>query len=151
MAGLYLEDISVGERFLSDAYHITEEEIIAFAKQFDPQPFHLDREAASASVFGGLSASGWHTAALAMRLFMTGPLQFAGGAIGLGVDELRWPTAVRPNDAIQLETEILETRLSRSKSGFGIVRVRNIARNQNGEVVLSYSANALVQSRPPPG
>ena len=149
MHGLYLEDISVGERFLSDAHGVTEEEIIAFAKQFDPQPFHLDREAATASVFGGLSASGWHTAALAMRLFMTGPLQFAGGAIGLGVDELRWPTAVRPNDTIQLETEILETRLSRSKSGFGIVRVRNIARNQKGEVVLSYSAHALVQSRPP--
>ena len=148
MHGLYLEDISVGERFLSDAHGVTEEEIIAFAKQFDPQPFHLDREAASASVFGGLSASGWHTAALAMRLFMTGPVQFAGGAIGLGVDELRWPTAVRPNDTIQLETEILETRLSRSKSGYGIVRVRNIARNQKGEVVLSYSANALVQSRP---
>ena len=148
MHGLYLEDISVGERFLSDAHGVTEEEIIAFAKQFDPQPFHLDREAASASVFGGLSASGWHTAALAMRLFMTGPLQFAGGAIGLGVDELRWPTAVRPNDTIQLETEILEMRLSRSKSGYGIVRVRNIARNQKGEVVLSYSANALVQSRP---
>ena len=149
MAGLYLEDISVAERFLSDAHGVTEEEIIAFAKQFDPQPFHLDREAATASVFGGLSASGWHTAALAMRLFMTGPLQFAGGAIGLGVDELRWPTAVRPNNTIQLETEILETRLSRSKSGFGIVRVRNIARNQKGEVVLSYSAHALVQSRPP--
>ena len=147
MHSLYLEDISVGERFPSDVYQVTEEEIIAFAQQFDPQPFHLDREAASASVFGGLSASGWHTAALAMRLFMTGPLQFAGGAIGLGVDELRWPTAVRPNDTIQLETEILETRLSRSKSGYGIVRVRNIARNQKGEVVLSYSANALVQSR----
>ncbi len=127
---------------------MTEESIIAFAREFDPQPFHLDRAAATASVFGGLSASGWHTAAIAMRLFMTGPLQFAGGAVGLGVDELRWPTAVRPGDTIQLETEILETRLSRSKTGYGIVRVRNVARNQKGEVVLSYEANAMVQSRP---
>ncbi|MEO5722463.1 MAG: MaoC family dehydratase [Chthoniobacterales bacterium] len=149
MTGLYLEDITVGQRFPSDAYQITEAAIIDFARQFDPQPFHLDRAAAEASVFGGLSASGWHTAAVAMRLFMTGPLQFEGGAIGLGVDELRWPTAVRPNDTIRLETEILETRLSRSKTGYGIVRVSNTARNQNGKVVLSYCANALVRSRKP--
>ncbi len=148
MPALYLEDVSVGQRFTSETYRVTEESIIAFAREFDPQPFHLDPAAAKASVFGGLSASGWHTAAIAMRLFMTGPLQFAGGAVGLGVDELRWPTAVRPGDTIQLETEIRETRLSRSKSGFGIVRVRNVARNQAGEVVLSYEANAMVQSRP---
>lgn len=149
MSGRYLEDVNVGERFQGDLYQVTEESIIAFAQQFDPQPFHLDPVAAATSVFGGLSASGWHTAAIAMRLFMTGPLKFAGGAVGLGVDELRWPTAVRPGDTIQLETEILETRLSRSKSGYGIVRVRNIAQNQKGEVVMSYTANALVLSRPP--
>lgn len=149
MNGLYLEDIEVGARYLSDAYVVTEDSIIAFAQQFDPQLFHLDPVAAEASVFQGLSASGWHTTAIAMRLFVTGPLRFAGGAVGLGVDELRWPAAVRPGDTIQLETEILETRLSRSKSGYGIVRIRNLARNQRGEVVLSYAANALVQSRKP--
>ncbi len=145
----YLEDLAVGQRYESAKYAVSEAAMVEFARQYDPQPFHLDPAAAQASVFQGLSASGWHTAAIAMRLFMTGPLQFVGGAVGLGVDELRWPTAVRPNDTIQLETEILETRLSRSKAGYGIVRVRNIARNQNGAVVLSYTANALVQSRRP--
>ncbi len=149
MSERYLEDVKVRERFHSDVYRVTEESIIAFAQQFDPQPFHLDPVAAATSVFQGLSASGWHTAAIAMRLLMTGPLQFVGGAVGLGVDELRWPTAVRPGDSIQLETEIMETRLSRSKSGYGIVRIRNIAKNQKGDVVMSYEANALVQSRPP--
>ena len=147
MTGLYLEDLSVGQIFVSDAYQVTEAAVVDFAQQFDPQPFHLDPVAAEASVFGGLSASGWHTAAIAMRLFMTGPLRFEGGAVGLGVDELRWPVAVRPGDSLQLSTEIMETRVSRSKPGYGIVRVRNIARNQNGEVVLSYTANALVRSR----
>ncbi len=147
MTGLYLEDLSVGQIFVSDAYQVTEAAVVDFAQQFDPQPFHLDPVAAEASVFGGLSASGWHTAAIAMRLFMTGPLRFEGGAVGLGVDELRWPVAVRPGDSLQLSTEIMETRVSRSKPGYGIVRVRNIARNQDGEVVLSYTANALVRSR----
>ncbi len=149
MADLYLDDVAIGERYGSDTYQITEEAIIAFAREFDPQPFHLDPAAARASVFQGISASGWHTAAVAMRLFMTGPLRFVGGAVGLGVDELRWPTAVRPDDELQLETEILETRLSRSRAGQGIVRVRNVMRNQKGDVVLSYCANALVKSRPP--
>ncbi len=149
MSAVYLEDVKVGDRYTSDVYRVTKDGITAFAREFDPQPFHLDAEAAQASVFQGLSASGWHTAAIAMRLFMTGPLQFVDGAVGLGVDELRWPAAVRPGDAIQLETEILETRLSRSRTGYGIVRIRNLARNQNGVVVLSYTANALVRSRAP--
>jgi acyl dehydratase len=148
MSGLYLEDVSVGQRFNSEPYRVSETAMIEFARQFDPQPFHLDHAAADASVFAGLAASGWHTAAIAMRLLMTGPMQFVGGAVGLGVDELRWPTALRPNDTIQLETEILETRPSRSKEGFGIVRIRNVARNQNGAVVLSYVANAMVRRRP---
>ena len=148
MSGLYLEDVTIGQRFVSDRYVITEEAMIAFAREFDPQPFHLDHAAADASVFAGLASSGWHTAAIAMRLLMSGPMQFVGGAVGLGVDELRWPTAVRPNDSIQLETEILDTRPSRSKPGFGIVRIRNVATNQHGSVVLSYTANAMVQCRP---
>ena len=112
------------------------------------QPFHLDQAAAKESVFDGLAASGWHTAAIAMRLFTTGPLQFAGGAIGLGVDELRWPAAVRPGDRLRLETEIMELRTSRSKPRYGLIRIRNVATNQQGEVVLSYFANAMVQRRP---
>ena len=148
MSDLYLEDVHVGQRFQSEPYHVRETEMLEFARQFDPQPFHLNHAAADASVFQGLAASGWHTAAIAMRLLMTGPMQFAGGAVGLGVDELRWPHALRPNDTVQLETEILETRPSRSKQGFGIVRIRNVAKNQNGDVVLSYVANAMVRRRP---
>jgi len=148
MKGLYLENVHVGQRFRSDAYGVTEAAMMEFARQFDPQPFHLDHAAAEGSVFAGLAASGWHTAAIAMRLLMTGPMQFAGGAVGLGVDELRWPTAVRPNDTIRLETEIMATRASRSKPGYGIVRIRNIATNQDGEVVLSYEANAMVRCGP---
>ena len=83
-----------------------------------------------------------------MRLFTTGPLQFVGGAIGLGVDELRWPAAVRPGDTLRLETEIMELRPSRSKPRYGLIRIRNVATNQRGEVVLSYFANAMVQRRP---
>ncbi len=144
MSGLYFDDLKVGARFRSEPYRVAEDDITAFARQWDVQAFHLDHAAAEASVFGGLAASGWHTAAIAMRLFTTGPIRFEGGAVGLGVDELRWPIAVRPGDSIQLETEILDLRASRSKPSYGLVRVRNVATNQAGEVVLSYAANALV-------
>ena len=147
MPALYFEDVTVGQHFGSDAHEITEEAIIAFAREFDVQAFHLEHAAANESVFAGLAASGWHTAAIAMRLFTTGPLQFVGGAVGLGVDELRWPVAVRPGDRVQLTTEILDARASRSKPGFGILRIRNVLMNQNGEIVLSYSANAMVRRR----
>ncbi|MBA3882682.1 MAG: MaoC family dehydratase [Chthoniobacterales bacterium] len=147
MGGLYLEDVKPGDRFRSDAYVVTETAIIDFAQQFDPQPFHLDCDVAERSVFEGLAASGWHTAAIAMRLMMTGPMQFVGGAIGLGVDELRWPVALRPGDTVQLVTEISEVRASRSKPRHGIIRISNLMRNQHGEVVLSYRANAMVQAR----
>ena len=150
MDRIYFDDLSVGDRFTSERYEITEQAIIDFASQFDVQPFHLDPAAAASTIFKGLAASGWHTAAIAMRLFTTGPLQFVGGAIGLGVDELRWPIAVRPGDQLQLVTEILETRPSKSKPDQGIVRIRNVMTNQHGEVVLSYLANALVQRRVPP-
>ena len=147
----YFEDVVIGQRFESEPFLITEDAIIAFAREFDVQPFHLDHTAANESVFRGLAASGWHTAAVAMRLFTTGPLQFGGGAVGLGVDELRWPVAVRAGDRVQLRTEILGARTSQSKSQHGILRIRNVLTNQNGEVVLSYSANAMVQRRPAVG
>lgn len=142
---LSFNDVRVGNRFTSDCYMVDENAIIAFAREFDVQPFHVDRAAANESVFGALAASGWHTAAIAMRLFTTGPLQFVGGAIGLGVDELRWPVAVYAGDTVQLETEIIETRKSRSKPSHGIIRIRNMMRNQKGAVVLTYTANAMVQ------
>lgn len=148
MSDLYLEDVKPGDRFVSDRYVLTEEASIAFAREFDPQPFHLDRTAAEESVFEGLAASGWHTAAIAMRLMMTGPMRFVGGAVGMGVDELRWPVAVRPGDTLQLVTEITDARPSRSKPEHGIIRIHNTMTNQRDEVVLSYTANALVQRRP---
>ena len=148
MTALYFEDIAIGQRFQSESYDISEDAIIAFAREFDVQAFHLNHAAANESLFGGLAASGWHTAAIAMRLFTTGPLQFVGGAVGLGVDELRWPVAVRAGDSVRLETEILDARASRSKPTHGILRIRNVLTNQNRAVVLSYSANAMVQRRP---
>ncbi len=147
MNELFFEDVVVGTKFQSESYLVTEEAIIHFAREFDVQPFHLEHAAANESIFQGLAASGWHTAAIAMRLFTTGPLRFNGGAVGLGVDELRWPIAVRPGDSLQLETEILEARASKSKPRQGIIRIRNLLSNQRGEVVLSYFATALVQRR----
>ena len=140
MSGLYFEDLKTGDRFQSEPYEVSERAIMDFAREFDVQPFHLDHAAAKASAFEGLTASGWHTAAIAMRLFTTGPLQFVGGAIGLGVDELRWPAAVRPGDTLRLETEILEVRPSRSKPDRGIVRIRNVTTNQEGEIVQTFLA-----------
>src|ERR1043166_9802948 len=121
----YFEDLKVGDRFKSGAYKVSEEQIISFSREFDPQPFHLDRKVAEQSMFKQLFASGWHTAAITMRLFVQ-TLNFAEGAVGLGVDELRWPHVVRPGDVLSVETEILDLRPSRSRPNFGIVRLRNV-------------------------
>ena len=142
----YFEDVKAGNRFKSDTYKVGEEQIISFAREFDPQPFHLDRTIAERTIFGQLFASGWHTAAISMRLFVQA-LNFAEGAIGLGVDEMRWPTAVKPNDVLQVETEILDRRESRSKPTHGIIRIRNVTTNQRGEVVQTMMASALVLRR----
>jgi acyl dehydratase len=144
---LYLEDLNVGDRFGSDTIEVTEESIIAFAREFDPQAFHLDQKAAEESIFKGLSASGWHTAAMSMKLFVTGELKLAGGSVGLGVDELRWPLPVRPGDVLRLETEILDVRASRSKPDRGIIRIRNVTTNQRGEVVQTFMAFVMVRRR----
>jgi len=144
----YFEDVEVADTFHSGPHAVTKEAMIAFAREYDPQPFHLDANAAAGSDFGELSASGWYTAAVAMRLFITGGLRFVGGAIGLGVDELRWPAAVHADDKLALTTEILEKRPSKSTPGRGIIRLRNTATKENGEVVLSFTANAMVQRRP---
>lgn len=142
----YFEDLKVGDRFKSEAYKVTEEQIVAFAREFDPQPFHLDRIVAEKTMFGGLFASGWHTAAITMRLFVQ-TLSFAEGAIGLGVDELRWPTAVKPGDELQVEVEIIDLRESRSKPSHGVVQLRYVTTNQRGEIVQTMFASALVLRR----
>ena len=147
MIELFLEDLHVGDRFGSDAIAVTEQDIIAFARDFDPQPFHLDRTAAKQSVFKELVASGWHTAAMSMKLFVTGKLKLAGGSVGLGVDELRWPRPVKPGDTLRLETEILDVRPSKSKPDRGIIRIRNVTANQDGQVVQTFVASVLVRRR----
>lgn len=144
---LYLEDLHVGDRFGSDAIEVTEKDIIAFARDFDPQPFHLDAKAAEQSVFKELVASGWHTAAMSMKLFVTGGLHLAGGSVGLGVDELRWPLPVKAGDTLRLETEILAVRPSQSKPDRGIIRIRNVTTNQNDEVVQTFFAFVMVRRR----
>src|SRR5213595_3310292 len=146
MSERYFDDLTQGDRFKSATYEVTEEQIISFAREFDPQPFHLDSAVARETMFKGLIASGWHTAAITMRLFVQ-TLNFAEGAIGLGVDELRWPNAVRPGDRLQVETEIVDLRVSRSKPSHGIVRLRNVTVNQRGEIVQTMSASALVLRR----
>jgi acyl dehydratase len=142
----YFEDLKIGDRFESETFALSEAQIIEFAREFDPQPFHLDRAVAERSLFRGLAASGWHTAAISMRLFVRN-LNFAEGAIGLGVDNMRWPTAVRPGDILRVVTEILEMRESRSKSDYGIIRLRNTTTNQRGEVVQTMEASAMVPRR----
>ena len=142
----YFEDLKAGDRFKSETYGVSEEQIIAFAREFDPQPFHVDAAVARQTMFESLIASGWHTAAITMRLFVQ-TLNFAEGAIGLGVDELRWPNAVRPGDTLQVETEIVDLRESKSKPNHGIVRLSNVTTNQRGEVVQTMFASALVLRR----
>ena len=148
MSELYLEDLHVGDRFGSDTIEVSKETIFEFARQFDPQPFHPEVEAAEKSIFGELTASGWHTAAMSMRLFVTGEFKPVGGSIGLAVDELRWPQPVHPGDVLQVETEILDVRKSRSKPDRGIIRIRNVTTNQRGDIVQSFMAFVMVRRRP---
>jgi acyl dehydratase len=142
----YFDDMKVGDRFKSESLNVTEEQVIEFAHKFDPQMFHLNRKAAERTLFKGLIASGWHTAAITMRLFVQ-TLNFAEGAIGLGVDEVRWPNAVRPGDVLTVETDIVDLRPSRSKPGYGIIRLRNVTTNQRGEIVQTMLASAMVPRR----
>lgn len=140
------DDLKAGDRFKSAPLEVTEKQVIEFAHKFDPQMFHLNRNNAERTIFKGLIASGWHTAAMTMRLFVQ-TLNFVEGAIGLGVDELRWPNVVRPGDLLTVETEIVNLRPSRSKPDYGIIRLRNVTTNQRGEVVQTMLASAMVPRR----
>jgi acyl dehydratase len=144
---LYLDDLHVGQRFTSGSYVMEAAWIKEFAAEFDPQPFHLDETAAEASIFKGLAASGWHTAAVAMRLLVTGGLPFASGIIGLG-GEIAWPRPTRPGDTLHVESEIVEITPSRSKPQRGIVTVRSTMLNQSGEPVYLLTAKLLALRRP---
>ena len=144
---LYLEDLSIGQRFTSGSQPMTVEAIKAFASQFDPQPFHLDEAAAEASFFKGLAASGWHTAAVTMRLLVTSGLTLAGGLIGAG-GELTWPRPVRPGDVLTVESEVLDLQPSKSKLERGLVTVRSRTLNQKGEAVQDMTTRMLVWRKP---
>ena len=148
MTGLYLEDFSPGQKFGSGRLRVETEGIKSFAAEFDPQPFHLDEEAAGRSIFKGLAASGWHTAALTMRLLVEGELKPAGGIVGAGLEELRWPRPVRPGDELRLESEVLEVRESKSRPEQGVIKVRATTLNQDGEQVQVFVGNLIVPRRP---
>ncbi len=142
-----LDDLKPGDRFAGGPLTVTAEDIVAYARQFDPQPFHLDAEAAKDTVFGGLAASGWHTAGLTMRMIVTGDGQLEGGFVGMGVEEIRWPKATRPGDTLRIESEVLEIRPSGKRPDRGIARMRTTTFNQDGDVVQVMTANLLVPRR----
>jgi acyl dehydratase len=143
---LYLEDLRVGQRFSSGQYHMDADRMKAFAAEFDPQPFHLHEQAGKQSVFRGLAASGWHTAAATMRLLVTGGLPIAGGLVGLG-GEITWPRPTRPGDTLRVDSEILEIFPSRSKPNQGVIKVRSITVNQNEEQVQVLTSKIIVFKR----
>jgi acyl dehydratase len=147
MAQQYLENFEVGQVYATGHLRIDAAVIKRFAAEFDPQPFHLDERAAEASIFRGLAASGWHTAALTMRLLVDGELKPAGGIIGAGFDEMQWPRPVRPGDELRVESEVLEVRASRSRAGQGMIKVRSTTLNQRGEPVMISVGNLVVRSR----
>ena len=147
---LYLDDLAAGQVYRSngDPVVVTTEMIKTFAREFDPQPFHLDEAAAAKTLFGGLAASGWHTTALTMRLFIEA-VPLAGGIIGAGVDELRWPRPVRPGDRLRVESEVLEVRPSRTRPEQGMVKIRTTTLNQDDQPVQVFTGNLVVPRRTP--
>jgi len=146
---LYFDDLHVGETFAGKVTHeVTEADIKRFAREFDPQPFHLDDEAARTTLFGGLAASGWHTAAITMRLLVESELAPVGGIVGAGFDEFRWPRPVRPGDELRVESEVLEVRASKSRPDQGVIKVRTTTLNQDDQPVQVSVGNLIVPRRP---
>lgn len=144
---MYFEDLAVGRIYRTASVEVAEEEAIAFALRYDPQPFHTDETAARGSVFGGLVASGWLTASLTMRLMVTGEFGFGSGVVGLGVDTLQWPKPVRPGDTLTATVEVVAARGSASKPTHGVVKLRTVTMNQHAEPVQVMVSNVLVQRR----
>ena len=149
MSVQYLEDYAVGQIYLTGRHRIDKEQIIAYARQFDPQFYHLDEVAALQSPFKGLAASGWHTASITMRLMVEGEFKPAGGILGVGFDQLSWPRPVRPGDELHVKSEVLEVRPSKSRPDRGMIRMQNTTLNQNDKIVQMFTANLLVPRRPP--
>ena len=144
---LYLEDLAVGDRFVTDTHTLTRDEIIAFAHLYDPQPFHTDEEAAKSSFFQGLAASGWHTSGITIRLLVQGGLPLADGIIGAGV-EIAWPQPTRPGDTLRVISEILEIKPSKSRPDRAIVSVKSETLNQRDEAAQIMTSKLVVFRRP---
>ena len=143
---LFLDDLHVGDTFMTGTHELTADDIKRFAKTFDPQPFHLDDEAAAQTIFSGLAASGWHTAAVTMKLLVTGGPKLAGGIVGAG-GEIEWKTPARPGDVLRVESEVVELMASRSRPDRGIVVLRSRTINQRGDVVQTLTAKLMVSRR----
>ncbi|MGQ0649733.1 MAG: MaoC family dehydratase [Gemmatimonadaceae bacterium] len=150
MTARYLEDFEAGQTFRSGRIRIEADRIKSFAADFDPQPFHLDERAATDSILRGLAASGWHTAAITMRLLVDGDLRPAGGIVGTGFDEFRWPRPVRPGDELRVESEVLEVRATKSRPDRGVIKVKTTTLNQNNDPVQLFVGNLIVLRRPAP-
>src|ERR1700751_2993707 len=139
----YLEVFAVGQVFKSGRKRVDKDEIFAFAKESDPQPYHLDEEAARKSPFAGLAASGWHTAAMPMRLLVDGEFKPAGGILGVSFDELRWPLGVRPGDELHVHSKVIGVLPSKTNPDLGLIRVRNTASNQKDGPLQSIPGDLL--------
>ena len=146
---LYFEDVAIGDTARFGAYPVTRDEVLAFAQKYDPQPFHLSEEAAAQTHFGRLSASGWHTCAMMMAMFVAHMKETQQASLGSpGMDELRWLRPVYPGDTLSVETEVLEARASASRPEMGITKSRITVLNQDGAAVMTMIANGLVATRP---
>ena len=148
MPGRYFEDYAVGQKFGSGTVTVTADRIRSFAREFDPQPFHTDEEAARHTFFGGLVASGWHTAAMTMRLFVESDITPEGGSIGAGGSDLTWPRPVRPGDVLRIESEVIELRPSKSRPDIGVMKVKLTTYNQANEPVQIATPHMIVPRRP---
>ncbi len=146
---LFFDDLQPGDRHVTQSTTVAESEMLEFARRYDPQPFHLDAVAARDSLFGGLAASGWHTAAITMRLIVIGGMPIAGGAVGLG-GEIAWPYPTRPGDTLHVESLVLDKVASKSRPDRGVVTIENLTRNQNGQIVQRFVAKLMVPRRPEP-
>jgi acyl dehydratase len=144
----YFEDVSIGDRHSAGPVEVAEADVLAFAREFDPQPMHLDAEFAARSRFRGIIASGWHTAALAMRLIAQARPLGDTEVLGIGVENLRWRLPVRPGDSLRIDIEVLSAEPSDSNPCFGIVKFLITTSNQNGEIVMTHSPVCWVPRRP---
>lgn len=148
MTPLYLEDLAAGQKYKSREIAVDAEGIKWFAREFDPQPFHLDERSAEETFFRGLVASGWHTASLTMKLLVASDLQIVGGLVGAGVEKLQWPRPVHPGDVLHVECEILETRVSKSQPDRGVAKARVSTLDQAGNAVQEMIVNMIVPCGP---